>query len=134
MTNISLMGSASRQVGLVENLDRLGGSGQGEQAPEVEMLKWDVTLAEANVVTSRDGLGWGQHYPVIDLDVPAMLIPSTTPGHSHLFIDTMLDELAYFDLLDAMAKARIVEPGYVGASRRRGHTAVRLPWHRKPQS
>lgn len=27
------------------------------------------------------------HAPILDIDVPVDLVPSTTPGHSHLYID-----------------------------------------------
>lgn len=87
----------------------------------------------ANVVTSRvPDSGWpGVHRPVLDIDVPAALIPSSTPGHSHLYIDRKLSWPTYVKLLDALGQAGILEAGYVEASRERGHTAVRLPWVRK---
>jgi hypothetical protein len=34
----------------------------------------------------------------------------------------------YVKLLDVMAECGILEPGYVGASKARGFSAVRLPW------
>lgn len=43
-----------------------------------------------------------------------------------------MDWSTYVALLRAFAAAEIVEPGYVSAAERRGHTAVRLPWVRKP--
>ena len=50
-----------------------------------------VDLDQANVVSSlQSGTEPGsraQHYPVLDLDLPAVLVPSSTPGHSHLYID-----------------------------------------------
>ena len=69
----------------------------------------------------------GQHKPVIDLDLPVRLVPSGTPGHSHLYIDKGMDAGVFFNLLDAMADAGIVERGYANASRERGYAAVRHP-------
>lgn len=71
------------------------------------------------------------HMPVLDLDVPATLLPSSTPGHSHLFLDRRIFWDDYVNLLDALAACGLVEAGYVRVSKARGYTAVRLPWVRK---
>ena len=71
------------------------------------------------------------HNVVLDLDLPATLLPSSTVGHFHLFVDHPMTWEVYLNLLDAMVAAGLVEPGYVDASRTRGHTAVRLPWIKK---
>lgn len=68
---------------------------------------------------------------MVDLDVPATLIPSTTPGHSHLYIDVPVNWSDYQLLLDALALVGAVEPGYVQASKARGFTSLRLPWVKK---
>lgn len=87
-----------------------------------------VDLDEANIICS-DALGWSEwHYPVIDIDFPIKAIPSSTPGHFHLYIDMPIPWEKYMTILEAMADAGIVQPGYVAASIRRGHTDVRLPW------
>lgn len=94
-------------------------------------------IASANVITSevaatRDFPPHMQaHRLVIDLDVPAVLVPSSTPGHSHLYIDAPMNWAQYRKVLRALSEAGIVESGYVGASEARGYTAVRLPWIRK---
>lgn len=85
---------------------------------------------QANVITSRVD-GTDLHKPVLDLDLPATLLPSSTPGHFHLLIDKAMTWEAYEALLHALADAGLVEPGYVSASQSRGYTAVRLPWVRK---
>jgi hypothetical protein len=69
---------------------------------------WTCTPAnhgDAQVVSSEI-YDTDRHAPVLDIDVPAYLVPSSTPGHSHLYI-------------------------YVKASIRRRHTAVRVPWLKK---
>lgn len=92
-------------------------------------------LDEATVMTSivERKLGKGIHKPVIDVDFPVVAVPSSTPGHSHLIIDKELTWEQYEKLLTVMVEVGLVEPGYLGASRERGHTAVRLPWVRKPR-
>jgi hypothetical protein len=88
-------------------------------------------LDEATVITSEVAGKPGTHKIVLDIDLPAQLIPSSTPGHFHLYIDHEVDEGAFWPLLDALVDAGLVEPGYRGASQMRGFTAARLPWVRK---
>lgn len=92
-------------------------------------------LESAVVITSlAEPSPWGGpqlHRPVLDIDCPVTVVPSTTPGHHHLLIDKPLSWDEYAGLLDALAHARIVESGYVAASKRREHSAVRVPWLRK---
>lgn len=85
--------------------------------------------ADADVVSSD--LGNDMHAPCIDIDIPIRVIPSTTPGHGHLYIDMPVTWDHYLDILHALAAARIVEPGYVMASECRKATHVRLPWVKK---
>ncbi|MCU6480516.1 hypothetical protein [Arthrobacter sp. A2-55] len=72
------------------------------------------------------------HRPMLDIDFPAALIPSSTPGHFHLYLDKPMPWEKYRDLLTALGKAGILEPGYVNVSRERKYTALRLPWVKKP--
>lgn len=67
------------------------------------------------------------HRPVLDIDFPAKLIPSSTEGHFHLYLDKEMTWEQYEKLLLALVEADILEPGYVSASIARGHTCVRLP-------
>ena len=93
---------------------------------------WTRTIAnmdDAEVVSSE--IGGKLHCPVLDIDVPAFLIASSTPGHSHLYIDQPLSWWKYKRLLRALARAGIIEKGYMRASIRRRHTAVRVPWLKK---
>lgn len=71
------------------------------------------------------------HKFLIDLDMPAKVVPSSTPGHCHLFIDHAMTWDTYEKLLIALADAGLVEPGYVNASIDQGYTTVRLPHVRK---
>lgn len=86
-----------------------------------------TSLDDADIVASESRDGW-YHMPILDIDVPISVIPSSTPGHSHLFIGVQMSWSVYSNLLEAMAEAGILEPGYVNASQARGFTAVRLPW------
>lgn len=94
-----------------------------------------VALNQANIVTSEGAddslMGARYHLPVLDVDVPCVLVPSTQPGHWHLYIDQAVEEGAYFAMLDALADAGIVQTPWVTASKNRGYSAVRLPWVKK---
>lgn len=73
------------------------------------------------------------HQVVLDIDIPAELVPSSTPGHAHLYIDVPggVQEETYFRLLDALADAGVIERNYAEVSKKRGHTDLRLPWVQK---
>lgn len=72
------------------------------------------------------------HSPVLDIDFPARLVPSTTPGHFHLYLDGLaLHWSAYIDLLVALGRAGVLGEGYVNASIDRGMTTVRPPHVKK---
>ncbi|WP_426940284.1 hypothetical protein [Pseudarthrobacter sp. S6] len=91
------------------------------------------TADDAEVVSSLD-LDTYMHRPVLDIDIPAALIPSSTPGHHHLYIDKPMTPLQYVDLLKALTAAGIIEEGYAAASIERGYTSARLPWVKKPSA
>ena len=86
---------------------------------------------DGTVVTSEYLNGILMHKPVLDIDMPVAVLPSSTPGHYHLFIDKELTWDSYVQLLSVMSAIGILEDGFVSASLARGHTAVRLPWIKK---
>lgn len=86
-------------------------------------------IAKAHIILSADDDGL--HRPVLDIDFPAALIPSSTPGHFHLYLDKQLEGPRYMKLLDALAEAGIIEQGYASVSKARGYTSARLPWVKK---
>lgn len=85
----------------------------------------------ANVVGSKIK-GTEEHWLIADVDVPAVLIPSSTPGHSHLYVKARLSYEALNALLTALSQAGIVDPAWVDASRTRNQPMLRLPWVKKP--
>lgn len=95
-------------------------------------VTYDKAIGEANVVTSKRDKG-NMHALLLDIDVPAYLVPSSREGHSHLYIDVVADTAAYMNLLDALAACGVIEEGYASASRKRGMTVLRLPWVKKSQ-
>lgn len=91
-------------------------------------------LSEAQVLTSESLANPFLHKVLLDIDVPAMLIPSTTPGHSHLLIDVQVPWEKYVDMMDAMAEAGVLEVGFVKAARARGFSTLRMPWVKKEEA
>lgn len=87
-------------------------------------------LVDADIITSLDEVT-GLHRPLLDIDFPVKVIPSTTPGHYHLYIDKPMTLERYERLLDCLSDANIIEYGYAQASIDRGYTALRLPWVKK---
>jgi len=90
---------------------------------------------DANLVGSRQaGVPEDEeayHFPVLDIDFEANLIPSSTEGHYHLYLEKKLTWKQYSKLLEALADAGIIEEGYLDQSLQREQTFVRLPGETK---
>lgn len=93
-----------------------------------------VRSSDANLVSSRIAGGTeanpdGQdlHAPAIDIDLPCRIVPSSTPGHGHLYIDFPMPWRDYELLLRTMAMVGLVEPGYADASIAHGASFLRKP-------
>jgi hypothetical protein len=80
---------------------------------------------EPNLISSitRDG----KQMPILDLDFPHHIEPSTTPGHSHLYLDVKMSKLQWAILMWALYNAGVVELGFFVWSIRRGGNFVRIP-------
>lgn len=85
---------------------------------------------KANAITSAAADGSG-HKLIIDVDFPVHAVPSSTPGHFHLYIDKIISFDHLVGILHAMSDAGIVEPGYAGAVEDQGFATVRAPWTKK---
>jgi hypothetical protein len=104
--------------------DPIGNSGS-------ETLTTNLDDPGVNLITSATAENVLMQKPILDIDYPAWLIPSTRPGHFHLYIDRAIPKDKYLAMVTAMAEAGLVEEGYAGAAERRGYTGVRLPWIKK---
>jgi len=121
-----------------------------EQAPDfigprgiykVEKLGWDwrndpdiekgyyepCEYGEANLIGSKTDLEPNGHLPVIDLDLPAHLEPSTKPDHYHLYINKVVAWDKYVKLLEALHECGLINEGFKEMSIRRGQSYVRRP-------
>lgn len=89
-------------------------------------------LAEIRLVSSElKAPHFGMHAPVLDLDFPCRLVPSTTDGHYHLYLDKPMSWEDYTALLQILMVVGILEEGYVSAALKRKSTFVRAPWEKK---
>jgi hypothetical protein len=84
-----------------------------------------------NCIGSKLADGSGFHAPALDIDFPCLLIPSSTRGHFHLYIDKPIEWGKYVKLLWALVDAGILEYNYVAASVRDGATILRRPGVKK---
>lgn len=85
-----------------------------------------VPVEEAELIGSD--IGDGMHAPVLDLDVPHVLVASARPGHSHLYLDVPMTWRRYRRLLRALAAAGIVERSWAKAAIKGRRSLVRAPW------
>lgn len=74
------------------------------------------------------------HSVMLDLDIRHKLIPSSTPGHSHLYLDTELSHNQYKALLEALWEAGIIQRGILDQFEEHGATFLRLPGVKKKPS
>lgn len=79
-----------------------------------------------NLVSSRTEDG--RQMPIIDLDFPHKIIPSTHDGHSHLYLDVPISKFRWFVLMTALYYAGVIEMGFYVWSIRRGGNFVRSPY------
>lgn len=97
---------------------------------ERKIAGWEnANLISSYAYTRADGVE--MHTPIIDLDIEHMIVPSTTPGHGHLYINKEITYNQYLSLLEKMAECGIVQRGIVGQCQKYKGTTVRLPHIKK---
>lgn len=84
-----------------------------------------VHPADANLVSSIKANG--KHCLFLDLDMAHQHIPSTTPGHAHLFINADLSRDALQEIVDVLAKHKILQAGVKRGFDERGFLSLRIP-------
>jgi len=94
----------------------------GEDREPAEGDDWDL-------VSSR--LPDGKHALILDLDFDHAYVDTSTPGHSHLYLNTPISWWRAAILLWALRVAKVIESGFFWWSLRRGATFARRPGHGK---
>lgn len=87
-------------------------------------------LSEANLISSQIGTS-SKHRVILDLDFPAALVPSSTPGHSHLYLDKQLTEGEMEKLIHVLHEVGIIAQGNLNQWSRFKALFLRLPWIKK---
>lgn len=105
----------------------------GYEEQEDGAVVMDAPIEEANAITSlmdipAAGAAITLHKPILDIDHRVIAIESSTPGHSHLYVDLPMPWEDLVKLLDVMVEIGLVEPGYAEACKDDGYTTLRLPW------
>lgn len=138
--------SAIRMIGRTvhwkEDLKDTGDGYDGATKPytmKVVDQKWDPAnfingpgrkpKPEPNLVSSLTDDGY--HAPAIDIDLPTHLVPSSTPGHFHLYFDKKMKWKEYEKLLKVMVEVGLVEQGFYEQAKRFQQTYLRLPHIKK---
>lgn len=98
----------------------------------------EAELTKANVASSELRHGdWvakqPKHVVALDIDYPAHLVESSTPGHYHLYLEVPggVAHDDYMELLALLGRIGVIEKGYAEVSIKRGHSDLRLPWIHK---
>lgn len=90
---------------------------------------WELgaAFAEAGLVEPEYVVDWdGYSTSISPFSCNVTLVGSSTEGHFHLYIDSLLDTKTYMTLLEAMAQVGVVEWGYFEASSVQGRTCLRI--------
>lgn len=124
----------------------IGGGSLFFKAPAVKVRHWRRLLKMLNrcgLLTEtrfRDDLpsmprifGRLDPMPPLPIDATLTLVPSTSPGHFHLYIEKELRWDDYLRLLKAFVKAGLVEKAYCRSAARRGMTMLVKPGMRNPR-
>ncbi|QXO14201.1 hypothetical protein SEA_BOCK_60 [Gordonia phage Bock] len=100
-----------------------------ELGPQTAVV--DSGIVAAQVIDDADQ-PTGRFKMLIDLDVDAVLIPSSHNGRHHLLIDHEVTKEQHDRVLSVLAEVGAVEPGYAKASSDRNEGArLRTPWKLK---
>lgn len=88
-----------------------------------------TTEENANLIGSLTDKG--MHMPLLDIDYDAALLPSSTPGHFHLYLNKAIKWDVYKKFLEAAAEAGIIQKGYADWSLARSQSFLRKPGVKK---
>lgn len=66
-----------------------------------------------------------RHLPILDLDAPHRYVPSSTPGHAHLYLDVEISNARWLVLMFGLYASGVIERGFFWWSMRRGQNFAR---------
>jgi hypothetical protein len=118
---------------VLDSTDSAGGEGKSKSWEEALKTALEPITAQTPPNLFGSLCSDGKHRLAIDIDLPAQLWETSTPGHFHLIVDYPTDWEPYLKFLEAAAEYGLIQKGYLEASKVRGQTNLRLPWVKKPQ-
>lgn len=69
-----------------------------------------IGRGDGNLISSM--VAPDQHRPVLDLDLPHVYVPSSTPGHGHLYINNVvLNDMQHYVLITTLVELGILGKG-----------------------
>lgn len=89
----------------------------------------EAVLRSSEIMLEEEtGVGWMDdlHAPAIDIDMECTLLPSSTEGHYHLYIDKPMSWANYEKLLTVMNDVGIVQDGFLKLARENKKTFLRV--------
>lgn len=99
----------------------------GDEALGGPLLDPDVVGKPANLICSDLEGGTDIHKPCLDIDVPCLVVPSSTPGHCHLYFDKPVPWVKFEKLLVALGDCGIADPEWVAHSIKKRRACLRPP-------
>ena len=87
-------------------------------------------ILKANLISSRV-TGYRKHRILLDIDHEAALIPSSTEGHYHLYINHLLTDEQMEKLVKVLEEIELIAPGNANQWWRHKALFLRLPWIKK---
>ncbi len=85
-------------------------------------------------VVSSEVEGTKLHTLMLDIDMPARLIESSTPGCYHLYIDCPMTWPKLLSILNPLADAGVIERGFLKMAKKHKATHLRPPWMTKAEN
>lgn len=86
--------------------------------------RYRTLSTRANLVSSLSDDG--KQYPIIDLDIPHHIRPSSREGHSHLYLDVPVSKPRWVALMWGLYMAGVIDKGFFWWSLRRGQNFARI--------
>ena len=118
----------SRKLWYVPNLD----PDRDQEKEGYKSVPETPTVAHRPNVVSAECTD-GYYRLILDIDIPHVYVPSSTPGHGHMYFPSLeFDSVdSYFSALDRLAELGILQHEYVWAARRDGANQLRLKHDKK---
>ena len=120
------MTNDGRNLYVVSDLSRDSSQGSMTKAllaREEPRVKVDTLRPKANLIGSK--LDDGTHMPILDLDFDHKYVPSSTPGHGHLYLNVPVSKARWIALMIGLYAGGVIQKGYFWWSLRRGANFVR---------